>query len=72
MRHDEKLEFWDLIKKSTLHFDLIDVAIIAGIYKDFNRNEIAKQLGLSRVTVWRRLRKIKRILNKRTESVQHF
>jgi hypothetical protein len=71
MRHDERLEFWDLIKKIASDIDELDAGILFGIWKRRNYTQISLSLGVTPRTIYRRRQRIRHyieILEKRVST----
>lgn len=72
MRHDERLEFWDLIKKISSDIDEKDAGILFGIWKQRKYCQIADSLGITPRTIYNRRQKIRYYIERLEKSVSCF
>jgi len=72
LRHDEKLEFWDLIRKISSDIDERDCGILFGIWKRRKYTQIAKSLGVSPRTILRRRQRIRYYIELLEKRVSGF
>ena len=61
---EDKISFWDLIKKSSVSLDCMDIGILFGIIQRKTYRKIADDLNISQRTIYNRRKKIRRIMQR--------
>jgi hypothetical protein len=72
LKHDERLEFWDLIKKISSDIDELDCGILFGIWKRRKYIQISKSLGLTTRSIYNRRLKMRHYIEILEKKVSRF
>ena len=68
LRVDEKVEFWDLVRKCQNEFNCIDAGVLFGVFAGKSYKMIADELNISPRTIYNRRKRIQRIIEKKINN----